>query len=76
MGLFNAPYMNFKHVVDVVSEYSKAKISKIFCLNSSSSFTTAWKAISHIHPLTLHKIQYCSHSGHCLDHLTDIISKY
>ena len=46
MGLFNAPYLSFKNVVEVISEYSKAKIAKIYCLNSSSSFSTAWKSLS------------------------------
>ena len=56
MGLFNAPYMSFQHVVEVISEYQKAKLAFIYCLNSNVSFTAAWKSISHLHPLTLHKI--------------------
>jgi hypothetical protein len=42
IGLFNAPYNIFKQVKEVLQEYSKAKIAKIFCLNSSASFSAAW----------------------------------
>ena len=71
IGLFNAPYLSFKHVVDVISEYYKAKLTKIYCLNSSSSLSAAWKSLSQVSPLTLNKIQYCNQGDNLLkDHIS------
>ena len=58
IGFFNAPYKSFKHVIEVISQYSKAKLAKIFVLNSSPSFTVALKALPYIETFTKNKIDY------------------
>ena len=60
-------------MIEVISQYSKAKLAKIFCLNSSPRFINALKLLPYIDSFTKNKIHYCDKTSYRL--LTSYISK-
>jgi hypothetical protein len=57
-------------VIEIISQYSKAKIARIFCLNATPSFINAFKLLSYVDSFTKNKIIYGSYNI-----LQQIISK-
>ena len=42
IGVFSAPYLIFKQVMNVIQEYAKGKIKATFCLNTEVGFGMIW----------------------------------